>query len=137
MGARLRKPLRRLPGAFGLYLTLLVVTTAARRQVVLTRYKHAIYPQEYVLLYGLVFVALLALFYVSATMAIDSRSERLLARYAPIPHPDAEDISTSLKRREDLSAFLGLGASWRNAFQNGIVVFAPLLTALIGTALPT
>jgi hypothetical protein len=137
MVARLRKHLRRLLGAFGLYLTLLVVTTAARRQVVLTRYKHAIYPQEYVLLYGLVFVALLALFYVSATMAIDSRSERLLARYAPIPHPDAEDISTPLKRREDLSAFLGLGASWQNAFQNGIVVFAPLLTALIGTALPT
>ena len=80
--------------------------------------------------------AILALFYVSATMAIDRRCELLLDRYAPIPDPDTEDISTRLKRRQDLSALLGLGASWQNSFQNGIVVFAPLLTALIGTALP-
>jgi hypothetical protein len=136
MVARLRQHLRRLLGAFGLFLTLLVVTTAARRQVVLTFRKNAIYPQEYVLLYGLICVAVLALFYVSATMAIDRRCAHLLDRYAPIPDPAAEDISTPLKRRQDLSALLGLGASWQNSFQNGIVVFAPLLTALIGTALP-
>ncbi len=136
MVVRLRQHLRRLLGTFGLVLTLLVVTTAARRQVVVTFDKHSIYPQEYVLLYGLIFAALLALFHVSATMAIDRRCERLLARYAPVPNPDAEDISTPLKRRQDLSAFLGVGASWQNSFQSGIVVFAPLLTALIGTALP-
>jgi hypothetical protein len=136
MVARLRQHLRRLLGAFGLFLTLLVVTTAARRQVVLTFHKNAAYPQEYVLLYGLISAAVLALFYVSATMAIDRRGERLLDRYAPIPDPDAEDISTPLKRRQDLSALLALGVSWQNSFQNGIVVFAPLLTALIGTALP-
>lgn len=134
--ARLRQHLRRLLGAFGLFLTLLVVTTAARRHVVLTFHKNAIYPEEYVLLYGLICVAVLALFYVSATMAIDRRCERLLDRCAPVPDPAAEDISTPLKRRQDLSALLGLGASWQNSFQNGIVVFAPLLTALIGTALP-
>ncbi|MGN6680394.1 MAG: hypothetical protein ACTHKL_21745 [Streptosporangiaceae bacterium] len=136
MVARLRQHLRRLLGAFGLFLTLLVVTTAARRQVVLTFSKHASFPQEYVLLYGLISVAVLALFYVSAAVAIDRRCERLLGRYAPVPDPDAEEISVPLKRRQDLSAVLGLGASWQNSFQNGIVVFAPLLTALIGTALP-
>jgi hypothetical protein len=136
MIVRLRRHLRRLLGAFGLFLTLYVVTTAARRQLVLIIYKHAIFSQEYVLLSGLLFAAVLALFHVSATMAIDGRCERLLAEYAPVPDPKAEDISTPMSRRENLAAFLGMGASWQKSFQDGIIIFAPLLTALIGTALP-
>jgi hypothetical protein len=136
MAARLRRHLRRLLGAFGLMLTLIVVTTAARRQLVLTVYKNATYSQEQVLLYGLLFAAVLALFHVSATMALDGRCERLLAEYAPVPDPAAEDISTPLARRQDLAAFLGMGASWQKSFQEGVIIFAPLFTALIGTALP-
>jgi hypothetical protein len=135
MVVRLRRHLRRLLGAFGLMLTLIVVTTAARRQLVLAVYPKATYSQEYVLLYGLVFAAVLALFHVSATMAIDGRCERLLAEYAPVPDPKAEDISTPLARRQDLAAFLGMGASWQKSFQDGVIIFAPLFTALIGTAL--
>jgi hypothetical protein len=135
MVLRLRQRLRRLLGTFGLLLTLLVVATAARRQLVLTFYKNATYPQEFVLLYGLLYASMLALFHVSAAMAIDGRCQRLLARYAPIPKPDAEDISTPLRRRQDLAALLEVGGSWQQSFQNGIVVLAPLLTALIGTAL--
>jgi hypothetical protein len=136
MIVRLRRHLRRLLGAFGLLLTLLVVTTAARRQLVLTLHKNSIYPQESVLLWGLLFAAVLALFHVSATTAIDGRCERLLAEYAPVPDPKAEDISTPLARRQTLAAFLGMGASWQKSFQDGIIIFAPLFTALIGTALP-
>ena len=69
-------------------------------------------------------------------MAIDARCERLLAQYAPVPDPKAEDISTPLARRQNLAAFLGMDASWQKSFQDGIIIFAPLLTALIGTALP-
>jgi hypothetical protein len=123
-------------GAFGLLLTLLVVTTAARRQFVLTVYKNAIFSPEYILLYGLLFAAVLALFHVSATTALDGRCERLLAEYAPVPEPAAEDISTPLARRRDLAVFLGIGGSWQKSFQDGVIVFAPLLTALIGTVLP-
>jgi hypothetical protein len=136
MIVRLRRHLRRLLGAFGLFLTLYVVTTAARRQLVITIDKNAIFPQEYVLLSGLLGAAVLALFHVSATMAIDGRCERLLAEYAPVPDPKAEDISTPMSRRQNLAAFLGMGASWQKSFQDGIIIFAPLLTALIGTALP-
>jgi hypothetical protein len=136
MAVRLRRHLRRLLGAFGLGLTLLVVTTAARRQVVLALHKNATYSQEHVLLYGLLFAAVLALFHVSATMALDGRCERLLAEYAPVPDPAAEDISTPLARRRDLAVFLGMGASWQKSFQDGVIIFAPLFTALIGTALP-
>ena len=136
MALQLRRHLRRLLGTFGLFLTLFVVTTAARRQLILAFYKDATYPQDYPLLIGLVFAAMLALFHVSATMAINWRCERLLDEYAPVPNPRADDISTPLSRRRDLAAFLGTDSSWQQAFQNGIFVLSPLLTALIGTALP-
>jgi hypothetical protein len=136
MVVRLRRHLRRLLGAFGLLLTLIVVTTAARRQLVLAFNPHATYSQEFVLLYGLLFAAVLALFHLAAAMALDGRCERLLAQYAPVPDPAGEAISAPLTRRTDLAAFLGMGASWQKSFQDGVIIFAPLLTALIGTALP-
>jgi hypothetical protein len=136
MALRLRRHLRRLLGTFGLFLTLYVVATVARRQLILAFYKNATYPQDYPLLIGLLFAAVLALFHVSATMAINWRCERLLDEYAPIPDPRSDDISTPLSRRRDLAAFLGVDSSWQQAFQNGIFVLSPLLTALIGTALP-
>jgi hypothetical protein len=45
MAIHLRRHLRRLLGTFGLFLTLYVVTTAARRQLVLASYKDAAYPR--------------------------------------------------------------------------------------------
>jgi hypothetical protein len=113
-----------------------VVVTAGRRQLVLAFYKDAAYPQAYPVLIGLIFAAVLAMFHVSASMAINSRCGRLLDDYAPIPSPRADDISTPLRRRQDLAAFLGADSSWQQSFQNGVFVLAPLLTALIGTALP-
>jgi len=135
MVLRLRSYLRRLLAAFGLFLTLYVVTTAARRNVFLGVYKNAIYSQEYVLLSGLLLAAFLALFHIFATMAINGRCDRLLADYAPVPDPKSDDISARLSRRQDLAAFLGMGASWQKSFQDGIIIFAPLFTALVGTAL--
>jgi len=132
----LRQTLRRLLATFGLLLALYVVTTADRRQLILAFNKNAVFPQDYALLQGLLFAAFLALFHVLATMAINWRCERLLDRYAPIPSPCADDISTPLRRRQDLAAFLGTDSSWRQTFQNGVFVLAPLLTAIIGTALP-
>lgn len=136
MAIHLRQHLRRLLGTFGLFLALYVVVTATRRQLVLGFYKDAIYPQNYALLIGLLLAAVLALFHVSATMAINWRCERLLDEYAPIPSPRTDDISTPLKRRQDLATFLGADSSRQQAFQNGVFVLAPLLTALIGTVVP-
>jgi len=133
---RLRTHLRRLLGTFGLFLTLYVVTTAARRQLILSFYPGVTYPQDYPVLVGLVAAATLGLLHVTATMAINWRCDRLLDQYAPVPDLRAEDISAPLQRRRDLAAFLGADSSWQETFQSGLVVLAPLLTALIGTALP-
>lgn len=132
----LRQNLRRFLGTFGLFLTLFVVAAAARRQFILASYKDVAYSPDYAVLLGLIFAAVLALYHAWATMAINSRCERLLNDYAPIPSPRADDISTPLSRRQDLAAFLGADSSWQQTFQNGVFVLAPLLTALIGTALP-
>jgi hypothetical protein len=132
----LRQNLRRLLATFGLFLTLYVVATAARRQLILAYAKNVYYPSDYPVLIGLIFAAVLALYHVWATMAINSRCQRLLDEYAPIPSPGADDISTPLSRRRDLAALLGADSSWQQTFQNGVFVLAPLLTALIGTALP-
>jgi hypothetical protein len=78
----------------------------------------------------------LALFYTAETPVINWQCERLMDKYAPVPSPEAEDIATPLGRRRDLAAFLGADSSWQQTFQNGLIVVAPLLTALIGTALP-
>jgi hypothetical protein len=103
---------------------------------VLTVYRNATFSPVYVLLYGLLFAAVLALFRVSATTALHGRCERLLAEYAPVPDPAAEDISTPLARRRDLAVFLGMGgllakiiSGWRHHIRS-------LVHSLIGTVLP-
>jgi hypothetical protein len=134
---QLRNYLRRLLAALGILLTLLVVATAARRQSVLSLRPAADFPTELVLLYGLMFAGILALFHLPTLAAIDGRCERIMAVHAPIPSPSEPDISTPLQRRHDLSVLLGQGDSWRASFESGVVIFAPLLTALLGVAVST
>jgi hypothetical protein len=44
------------------------------------------------------------------------------------------ELATSLERRQALATLLGLGGSWQASLQSSIVAFAPLVTAVIGTA---
>jgi hypothetical protein len=131
---RLRSDLRRLLTVLGAFLTLLVVTTGMRRQAFVALDPETAIPPEAVLLYGLIFAVLLSAFYLIASGAIDARSERLLDRYAPTPDPDTDDFVGRLGRRNALASVIGSGGSWQT-FQARVVIAAPLLTALIGTAL--
>jgi hypothetical protein len=133
---RLRHELRRVLGVLGLFLTLIVIATAARRRALLALDGSTVFPPEFVILYGLVFAGLLALLHLAASTAIDRRSERLLAQFAPVPSPDTPDLDAQLQRRHNIEGLLGVGVGWQQSFQNGVIVFAPLLTALIGTAVP-
>ena len=133
----MRRYLRRLLAALGLLLTLLVVATAARRQTILSFKAGSNFAPESVILYGIMFAGILALFHLPAATEINRRCEKLLSIHAPIPSLDAPDISTPLTRRDDLATWLGMGESWRASFESGVLVFAPLLTALLGVALST
>lgn len=131
---RLRTELRRLLATFGAFLTFLVITTGLRRRALLELDPGLALPAEQVLLYGLVFAVLLGLFYVVAASAIDRRAERLLDEFAPLPDPGEAALSDVLRRRTDLASLTGGGGSWRT-FETTVVIAAPLLTALIGSAI--
>ncbi len=131
---RLRTELRRLLTMFGAFLTLLVITTGMRRQALLELNPALALPAEQVLLYGLVFAVLLGLFFVVAAGAIDRRAVQLLDEFAPLPDPGEAALSDVLGRRTDLASLTGGGGSWRT-FETTVVIAAPLLTALIGSAI--
>jgi hypothetical protein len=131
---RLRAQLRRLLATFGAFLTLLVITTGLRRRALLSLDPALVLPAEQVLLYGLIFAVLLGLFYVVAASAIDQRAAGLLDEFAPLPDPADAALSDVLRRRNDLASLTGGGGSWRT-FETTVVIAAPLLTALIGSAI--
>jgi len=131
---RVRMEIRRLLSLLGALLTLLVITTGMRRRALLAFDEHLPIPPETVLLYGLVFAAMLGLFFLGANNAVDTRARQLLDEFAPLPDPADPTISERIARRNDLAGLIGLGDSWRT-FENLVVVAAPLLTALIGSAL--
>jgi hypothetical protein len=131
---RLRTELRRLLTLLGALLTLLVVTTGMRRQAFAALSPDDALPAEAVLLYGLVFATLLGGFYLVAAGALDDRARSLLDEYAPLPDPAADDLTTPLGRRDALGGVVGVGGSWRT-FETTVVIAAPLITALIGSAL--
>jgi len=131
---RLRAELRRLLAVLGAFLTLLVVATGMRRRTLLALDSHLHIPPEEVLLYGLVFAAMLGLFYVTASSAIDVRAGRLLDEFIALPDPLDPQLSDHIRRRNDLAGLMGLGGgSWR-AFESTVVVAAPLVSALIGVS---
>ena len=85
------------------------------------------------LLYGLLFAVILGAFYLAASSAIDNRADSMLESFSPLPDPGDEKFSEKLRRRNDLAGLIGGGGSWRT-FETTVVIAAPLLTALIGTA---
>ena len=85
------------------------------------------------LLYGLVFALLLGAFYAAASSTIEERTGLMLDEWAPIADPESDDFDTATARRAKLEALLGISGTWKS-FETVVVIAAPLLTALIGTA---
>jgi hypothetical protein len=131
---RLRTDSRRLLGMLGALLTLLVIATGLRRRAVLALAPNTHLPSVSVVLYGFIFAALLGLFYATASSAVDARASALVDDYAALPAPDATDLVKVIERRNALNSLVGLGEGTWRTFQNVVVIAAPLLTALIGSA---
>jgi hypothetical protein len=131
---RLRRELRTILATLGAFLTLLVITTGMRRRALDALMTDPAIPPEQVLLYGLVFAVLLGLFYVAANSSLDNRSQRFIDEFASLPDPADEAISDRVRKRKDLAELVGSGGSWRS-FETVVVIAAPLLTALIGSAI--
>lgn len=134
---RVRRSAKRVLGILGIFLTLIVVTSSSYREAVGALHGTTDpYPEVFVVLYGLLLAGLLALFHVTTSMAIDGRVERLLRIVAPLPDPRAEHFTAMFDKRQALSQVLDYGGSWASSFQSGVIVLAPLITALLGLAIP-
>lgn len=130
---RLRRELRRLLTTFGAFLTILVVATGLRRKALLALDPKMNVPPEQVLLYGLAWATVLGVFYLAASTAIDNRAARIVNRLAPIRAPSDPEFSAELERRGELAGVVGSGGAW-DTFQAGVLVAAPLISALISSA---
>jgi hypothetical protein len=131
---RLRTDLRRLLAILGAFLTTLVIATGLRREAVLALAPQTHLPAVSVVLYGFVFAALLGLFYAAASSAVDARASALIETNVALPAPDAKDLVEIIQRRRALESLVGLGDSPWRTFESVVVVAAPLLSALVGTA---
>jgi hypothetical protein len=127
----LRREHRRLLGALGVLLTLIVIATGLRRRSFLSLKPKADITVESVLLYGTGFLILLGLLHLVANTALDARSEDALSKFAPLPSPDSPNFVDELKRYRELGGLIGVGGGWRS-FESVALIAAPLLTALIG-----
>lgn len=132
---RLQRELQRTLAMFAVLLALIVVTTGMRRRALLAHDEGLSIPIEQVVLYGLVFATLLGALYGVAKAAIDQRAAAIVERYAALPDPSDSRFGEVLKRRTELQQVLSLGRGTRQSFESTVAITAPLVTALIGSAL--
>lgn len=131
---RLRLEMRRFLGILGAFLTLLVIATGLRRQAILALAPQIHQPAAGVVLYGFIFAVLLGAFYAAASTAVDARAAALVERHVALPAPDAADLAEVVGRRAALNSLVGLGEGTWRTFQSGVVIAAPLLTALLSSS---
>lgn len=131
---------------FGAALSLVVIATAQRRATLLA-YSESQYapeeqlqiPEEQVLLYGLAFVAALGVMYFPAANALRARSDRLIGELAKTPTKiTGADMDRWKKQFEGAQALVqpeSASPIGLRQFEAGAAIFAPLVTALINSAL--
>jgi hypothetical protein len=134
----LRRMLQRLLNAVGIMLVLFVIASEARRRALgAVNGGRNVYPPDFIVISGLALAALLAVFHIAATAAIDTEAQRLVNDAVPIPDLDAPQLDEAIHQREAIAGLLGSRASWFESFQSGVVVLAPLIAAITGIALPS
>ena len=127
---RLRADLRRLLALLGAALTLLVIATGMRRRALLAYDPTLPIPKEQVLIYGLIFAALLGMLFLVATGAMDARAASIVDTLEPFPDPDDDTFTTRIRRRSEFASAMGSASSFAS-FESAVVIAAPLLSALI------
>jgi hypothetical protein len=94
------------------------------------------FPPELVLLYGAFFTAVIALAYVPAYKALVGTGRRMVQLVLPMPEPGTPTFGTWYSARKLLLEFLQLEVSVGDRLRAGIIVLAPLTSALLSIAIP-
>ena len=130
----LRRELRRFLVFLGSMVSLLVIDSGAFRNAL-----NAVAPDsassQAVLFYGALFAAALAALYVPAYIAVQALGRRLLDRACPMPPIDDPAVADALDRRAKLSSYLNVeGGTARQNLEEGTIVLAPLITAIVSAS---
>ena len=136
----LRHYLRRFLAVLGTFIGLVILATGAlRHSVVAAGFE---YPSEGVVLYGALFTALVAAIYVPTFSAVEGLARQVRNRAFPMPDISSRDGDAAkgdpVKQLEDRAALgetLKLGGTAKTNLETLVLVFTPLLTSLITSAL--
>lgn len=92
------------------------------------------FPEIFVILYGVLFTALLASIYLHVFNELDRRARAIVEGDAPLPDASlasAELFSSAHKLRTELGEELELGGGIRKNLGSLLVIVSPLLSALL------
>lgn len=90
----------------------------------------AVFPPEYVLIYGFYFTALLALVYLPADRAMTTAGRHLRDTFLPLDPPVNEEFFQRCAQRGTFESLLGLNSSTSTNFRAGVAILTPLIGSL-------
>lgn len=93
------------------------------------------FPPEFVLLYAIFFVLLLALVYVPVYLSLERRAREVLDAVYPADW-SAEPAADWARRRKELGDYLQVGIRLEESLRAGVAILAPLTGLLLSTFLP-
>ena len=129
----LRRQLRTATAALGTVIALFLISSRALSEAFeAARLEPP--PDSIVLVAGAWFTGILTAIYLYIFTSVDERARALLERAAPLPDPNpaaAEEFTTTMNLRRELSAELELGGDTRKNLEGLIAVFSPLAAALL------
>lgn len=136
----LQAHLRRLLALDGVIIGAAVLSSGALRNALLAYNQDNptfSFPEEYVLIYGAFFSALLALVYTPAHLRHRDVARRLRDSFAPLPSPHDPSWSASYDKRSKLEELFELQLTTTASFRTGVAILTPLsgaaLSLLFGT----
>ncbi len=134
----LRSVLQRLLAVLGAIVAAVTLAAGAQRNAVIAWGKRFEVPIEFpsiaVVLYGLLFTALVALIYVPVYVRLESVGEAFVGKRYPVPK--TEPTADWYSGRENLVTLLRLGIRPAEQFQSGVAILAPLTAGLLSVILP-
>lgn len=138
----LQEALRRFLGVLGAIIALLVLSTGAHRQAVLSYSEHhhpplhTRYGFELVLIYGFLATILVAAIYLPTSLTRRDIGGRIRDAVVPLfPLRSDTNLADQIQERESIGRLLALDRGIFGDFRAGVAILAPLLASLVGLLL--
>lgn len=131
----LQTKLERFLLAAGIIIGAATLATGGLRNATLAYDKTAIFPREYVLLYGMFFSGMLALIYGPAYASLLAVRSRLHDALVPIPETPPDSWNSWHSNRKAVGELLQVQSGPIASFTNGVSILTPLIGSLVAILL--